>query len=333
DSDSTLTTLNKADVLVKFAVPQVLCQLADLVGEVHTEGAVDARTLQVKYFTDDQIIEAGDEFYIAGHRTLYTVTTGVTLDLQTSTGKPISFFPGLEAVAPAAEHGSGITFKKSSLRPTEEDYLIRLVGARTCISKSTSYYTQIKSATDALDVANTAIGEIGALILLATTATTGDIAKGRADEVLGAAAIVLANAEFDKIVVASTGPTVLATSALVSALALVNVVPVAGGATEYMGQAASDVGASQGFLVTGQSYLQEASADLNNAASDLRAASTELDTSGAKAREATANFSNAGSHFNAAATDLRAAGEKANEAISNLRLVGSRLQVAQGGLR
>ena len=300
DSDSTLTNLNRVEVLVKFAVSHVVCQLTDLAGAVHTAGVVDAKTMQVKSFTDAEVIEVGEVFTIANHRTTYIVTTAVTLATQASTGSALSFYPGLEA---ATVGDDVITFKKSSLRPTEEDYLIRLVGARTCISKSTSYYTQIKSATDALDVANTAIGEIGALILLATTATTGDIAKGRADEVLGAAAIVLANAEFDKIVVASTGPTVLATSALVSALALVNVVPVAGGATEYMGQAASQIGLAQGHALAGQTYLQEASADHANAAQN----------------------------FNAAAADFRAAGEKTSEAIANLRLVSSQLQVAESG--
>ncbi len=361
DSDSTLTTLNQTEVLVKFAIPHVLCQLTDLSGQTHTEAAAGATTIQVKYFTDDQIIEIGDQFNIENHMTTYIVTTGVTLDLQTSTGKPISFFPGLEAVAPAAEHGSGITFKKSSLTPEEENYLIRLVSARACISKSTLYYAQVNTAITQCTDAATAIGDVAALIELATTATTGDIAKGRASTVLGATAITAIAAIIAKAEAATTGDIALGRAEIVKALtaitlantefdlmnsqvdlgvtalasgaSIVNTIPIAGGAAEYMGQAASNVGASQGFLVAGQSYLQEASADLNNAASDLRAASTELDTSGAKAREATANFSNAGSHFNAAATDLRAAGEKANEAISNLRLVSSRLQVAQGGLR
>ncbi len=132
DSDSTLTSLGNVDVLVRFKKPHKLCQLADLVGEVHTEGATNATTLQVKYFTDDQIVEIGDEFHIANHRSLYTVTTGVTLDLQTSTGKQIGFFPGLEAVAPV---GDGITFTKSTLKPQGEDVLTQLIVARAGLSK------------------------------------------------------------------------------------------------------------------------------------------------------------------------------------------------------
>jgi len=134
DTDSTLTSPNAVDVLVKFAMPQVVCQLADLLGEVHTAGVAGATTLQVKYFTDDQIIEVGEYFNIDNHRTTYIVTTGVTLDLQTSTGKPISFFPGLEAAAPSTEHLNGITFVKSTLKSDEEEILIALVVAALKVS-------------------------------------------------------------------------------------------------------------------------------------------------------------------------------------------------------
>jgi len=362
DSDSTLTKLNDVQVLIKFAVPQIVCQLTDLKGEVHTAGVADAKTMQIKSFTDAEIVEAGDQFTIENHVTTYTVTTGVTLNYQTAAGSNIGFYPGLEADAPG---DSIICFKKSSLKPAEENFLIRLVSARACISKSTLYYAQVNTAITQCTDAATAIGDIAALITLATTASTGDIALGRAQTALGATAvtaiaaiiakaeaastgdialgraeivkaldaIILANAEFDKIVVASTGPMALAASSLASGLLLVNTIPVGGGAAEHMGQAASNVGASQGYALSGQIYLQETSADLNAAASNFRAASLELETSGAKAREAAANFSNATSHFNAATADFKAAGEKANEAIANLRLVASRLQVSQGGLR
>jgi len=139
DSDSTKDPPSDIDVLVRFAKPHRLCQLTDLVGETHTEAAAGATTMQVKYFTDDQIIEIGDEFHIENHRTTYTVTTGVTLDLQTSTGKPISFFPGLEAVAPAAEHGSGIHFTKSTLKPQHEELFCHLVAARAVLSDNINY--------------------------------------------------------------------------------------------------------------------------------------------------------------------------------------------------
>ncbi len=306
DSNSTLTTLNDVQVLVKFAVPQIVCQLTDLVGEVHTAGVVDAKTMQIKSFTDAEIVEAGDQFTIENHITTYTVTTGVTLNYQVAAGSNIGFYPGLEAAAPG---DSIIYFKKSSLKPAEENFLIRLVCARACISKSTLYYAQVNTAIATITTAVDALKGIGPILLLATTAGTGDIALARAEIDKSASttdgAVKNARDEFDKIVVATSGPTALATSSLVSGLALVNTIPVGGGAAEYMGQAASQIGLAQGHALAGQTYLQEGSLSNANAAQSL----------------------------NAASADYRAASEVANEAIASLRVVASRLQVAQGGLR
>ena len=124
DSNSTLTTLNSVDVLIRFALSQVLCQLTDLAGAVHTAGAAAATTLQVKDFTDAQIIEVGEMFNIATHRTTYIVITEVTLANQATTGSTLAFYPGLEAVTTA---GDVITFVKSSLPPLEENLLERMV--------------------------------------------------------------------------------------------------------------------------------------------------------------------------------------------------------------
>ena len=306
DSDSTLTNLNQTEVLVKYAIPHVVCQLTDLAGAVHTAGTADATSMQVKDFTDAEVVEVGDVFTIANHRTTYIVTAALTLADQASTGKTLYFHPGLEAATVGEDI---ITFNKSSLTPEEENYLIRLVAGRACISKSTSYYTQIKSAGDALDAANTAIGDVAALIELATKASTGDIALARTsiDKSIKATtgSVVLANAQFDKLNVDASAPIDLATTSLSSGLSLVNTIPIGGGAAEYMGQAASNIGVAQGYLISGQAYLQEASVYHTNAAQDL----------------------------NAASADLRSAGEKTNEAIVNLRLVASQLQVAQSGLR
>ncbi len=337
----------------------ILSQLTDWTGELTAGAAEGGVRIAIDGLSGTEVIEVGEQFTLENHRSVYIVNRQVTLS---SGAEDIDFYPPLEA---ATLDSDDITFRKSSLTPEEENYLIRLVAARACISKSTLYYAQVNAAITQCTNAATAIGDVAALITLATTATTGDIAKGRASTVLGATAItalaaIIAKAEhdttgftklgsteiadaltvigaasdeFDKIVAATTGPTALATSSLVTGLALVNTIPIGGGAAEYMGQAASNIGVAQGHALAGQTYLQEASAELNSAASYFQASSTELSTSGAKAQEAIANFSNAASHFNAATADFRAAGEKVNEAISNLRLVGSRLQVAQGGLR
>ena len=139
DSDSTLATLNKVDVLIRFAIPRVLCQLADLAGAVHTEGATGATTLQVKSFTDAQVVEVGELFNIADHRTTYIVTTELTLANQATTGSSLLFYPGLEAVASA---DGVITFVKSTLQPDHEEILADLVAARAKISDAERHHIQ-----------------------------------------------------------------------------------------------------------------------------------------------------------------------------------------------
>ena len=136
DSDSTLTTLNQVDVLVKFALPQVLCQLTDLLGAVHTGASALATSMQVKSFTDAQVVEVGEMFNIAGHRTTYMVTTELTLANQATTGSSLSFYPGLEAAATADDV---ITFIKSTLQPNYEDLLERMVVSRAVQSNSINY--------------------------------------------------------------------------------------------------------------------------------------------------------------------------------------------------
>lgn len=140
DSDPTKSPLLNVDVLVRFVKPHKLCQLAVLAGAVHTEGAKGAKTLQVKSFTDTQIVEEGDEFHIANHSTVYTVTTGVTLATQASTGSQISLFPGLEAVAPVSDV---ITFRKSTLQPNHEEIFCHRVAARAVLSDNIRHINAI----------------------------------------------------------------------------------------------------------------------------------------------------------------------------------------------
>ena len=131
DSNPALTTLNQVDVLIRFAVPQSLCQLADLAGAVHTAGAVGDTTMQVKTFTDTQIVESGDLFNIADHKTTYIINSPVTLANQAAAGSTLSFYPGLEAVA---NINDVVTFVKSTLQPVHEEFLAGLVTAKAKIS-------------------------------------------------------------------------------------------------------------------------------------------------------------------------------------------------------
>jgi len=140
DSDSTLDTLNSTDVLVKFAMPQILCRLTDLAGAVHTEGAAAAVAIQVKSFTDAEIINAGWAFNIADQSSIYVVTTALTLANQATTGSSLAFYPGLEAVASA---DGVITFVSTTLLPSHEDLLERMVISRLVQSDSIRYANKV----------------------------------------------------------------------------------------------------------------------------------------------------------------------------------------------
>ena len=242
-------------------------------------------------------IDEMSSFTIAGDTTVYYVIADATIVANEAT---VSIWPPLVTAVSGAEVVTLAVTNTIEEIPLE-GYLARWLAATACISKATKSYSQVNTAITTIADAVTAVGEIAALITLATAATTGDIALGRTAAALLDEAIVLANAEFDLMNVEVD----LAKTALASGNSLLNTIPVGGGAAEYMGQAASNVGVAQGYLSTGQSYLQEASA----------------------------GGANANAHFNAAAADFRAASEKADEAITNLRLVATRLQVSQGGLR
>ena len=261
-------------------------------GAIKTAAAVGAVSLDLDGLGTGTIDEMSS-FTIAGDTTVYYVIADATITTNEAT---VSIWPPLVTAVSGAEVVTLAVTNTIEEIPLE-GYLARLLASMACISKATKSYAQVNTAITTIANAATAIAAIAARI----TQGVSDAASGRTSADLVAAAIVLARAEFDLMNVEVD----LAKTALASGNSLINTIPVGGGSAEYMGQAASDVGVAQGYLSTGQSYLQEASAD----------------------------NSNASQYFNAAAAELRAASEKADEAIANLRLVAIRLQVSQGGLR
>lgn len=133
DSDTTLSPLNNVDVLVKFALPHVLTQLTDLAGACTAIEPADETTLAVKELGTTEVIEIGDELHIAGHMSLYIVTTGVTLS---SGAGDIVVHPGMEA---ATAVDDVVTFTKSTLQPIHEDLLERMVSSRAVQSDMIKY--------------------------------------------------------------------------------------------------------------------------------------------------------------------------------------------------
>ena len=188
----------------------------------------------------------------------------------------------------------------------------RLTQATTDIATGRTEADKIPTIVTA---AGTAIGLVAARITQALT----DIASGRTAIALGVTAI----SEADTEVKLANAQVDLGVTALASGNSLINTIPVAGGAAEYMGQAASDVGTAQGFVLSGQGLLQKSSADFNNATADFGAAAREVDAGMASVREAQANLEQAN-------TDMGANRTYIDQAVAQIRLAQGYFQEAQG---
>ncbi len=134
DSNSTLTTLGRTDVLVEFKRPHVLSQLTDWVGELTADAAAAATSIAIDGMGTTEVIEEGEQFHLENHRTLYTVTADVTMSTGAGT---LSIYPPLEA---AAANNDDITFVKSTLSPTLEDIFAELCTARLMINQAPKYF-------------------------------------------------------------------------------------------------------------------------------------------------------------------------------------------------
>jgi len=268
DSDSTLDELEQVEVLVKFAMSQVLSQLTDWTGAVHTSAAALATTMQVKSFTDAEIVEVGEQFNIAGHRTTYMVTTELTLATQASTGSALIFYPVLEAAASA---DVVITFVKSTLRPQHERILRDLVAGEAVISKSSQPLQEIVNAIAVLGEAANSIEAMTERINQAVE----DVSAGKteADKAVALittsanAEILLINPQIDQ-----------AVADLVTGRALINLVNKGGASVpgNFAGYANAEVNAGQGYLTAARGYIDQAQADEQLASNYMALASHEL---------------------------------------------------------
>jgi hypothetical protein len=77
---------------------------------------------------------------------------------------------------------------------------------------------------------------------------------------------------------------------LTSGDSIINTVPVGGGATEFMSQAASRIAVGQGFLTSGQAYLYQAIAEQNVNSSFMELGAKEISAAAAKYQEASGFF-------------------------------------------
>ncbi len=138
DSDSTLPTLGKVDVLVSFVKPHRLLQATDSVGLSNGAATEGATSWAVDALGDTTLYERGDEFHVENHRYRYTITADVTTSANAAT---IAFFPGLERTVTADVES--LTFVTSTLLPDHEEIFAQLVAARAVVSDSLNYINDI----------------------------------------------------------------------------------------------------------------------------------------------------------------------------------------------
>lgn len=139
--DVRRTMQDNYKVRVWYAGRHRVSQLTDFAGAVDLEGgyAAGATSMVIDGLQATGTIEEGQEFTVAGIHGTYRVTEDATISTNEAT---VSFFPGLSA---AVENDIVVTFVKSSLTPTLEDMLIRLVAARCAMSKSTSFMDKVST--------------------------------------------------------------------------------------------------------------------------------------------------------------------------------------------
>jgi len=289
--DIDFTPTDEDEVNVYFARPHILCQLTDWKGEVHTAGTAGDTTMQIKSFFDTDVVEIGDEFYIVGHRALYTITKGVTLNYQVAAGSEIGFYPPLEAAAPG---DAVINFTKSTLQPQHEEIFCNLVAARAAISKGAKFLQQIQTAITTLTNVDGIINTMAAEITQAGV----DLASGRTAAALTPAIITKAETAIGLVQNQITP----AIANMHTGQALINEVNIGGVnvPTNYANYATTALNNAKAFADQARINLQQATADESVARSYTALASGELN-------KATAQLNQAGGYIREVTSRLNVA--------------------------
>ncbi|KKN75032.1 hypothetical protein LCGC14_0385340 [marine sediment metagenome] len=138
DSNLNATDVPNIDVLVRFVKSHKLNQMTDLsLAVANSAGyaaAVTSMAVDAASTTGTEVIEAGEEFHLANKRWTYTVAASATA--STGGTATLTFYPGAED---AVIDNDVLTFRKSTLKPQDEEIFGRLVAARAAMSDSRSF--------------------------------------------------------------------------------------------------------------------------------------------------------------------------------------------------
>lgn len=159
NAGSTVTQLPNVDVLVRFRKPHILSELTDLSATFAATAAAAATSISATALQGAGTIDAGSEFSIQYHRSVYTVAASATI---ASSAVTLSIYPPLErAIASTAWT---ITFRETTLAPRDEALFADLAAARASINKAPKYFNVTTVARDAaaqyLDWGESRLGEV-----------------------------------------------------------------------------------------------------------------------------------------------------------------------------
>ena len=143
NASSAITTLRNVDVIVRLKRPHVLSQVTDLSATFSATAAAAATSIALTALQGAGTVEAGEEFYIENHKSVYMVTTEATI---ASSAVTLSIYPPLEANVSSTAWV--VSFVKSSLLPHQEDAFADLVAARLAMSKAMKFSNSIAIGSD-----------------------------------------------------------------------------------------------------------------------------------------------------------------------------------------
>ena len=251
DSDSTLSTLNDIDVLVRFKRPHILSQLTDWAGKMSATAASAATSISLTSLQSAGTIEVAEELWIENHRTLYWVVASTAIASNTAA---ISIYPPLESAVSSTAWV--VTFRKTSLAPQDEDVFADLVTARLAINKAPFLIREAMDTIGIIASATTAFANMTAQIASATTQTaagTTEAAKSVALILSAATALAKIDAQIAAATASITSGTAYITSINVGA-------DVPG---NYARNASMDVNNGLGYLREAEGYFLQAREDEN----------------------------------------------------------------------
>lgn len=144
------TTSNILDVGVWINRRHQVSQLTGLLGALTAGAAEGATSIAVDGLTGTEVVAENTELTIAGLRGVYRVTDSGGVTLSSGAGT-LAIFPPIES---AVDNNDVVTFKESTLNPSQERLVSKLCAGRALVSKGNLFLQNINNAKTEVDLMN-----------------------------------------------------------------------------------------------------------------------------------------------------------------------------------